>query len=143
MKQALIFLLLCVPTSIFAQCTECNSFEAALKKPEMVKSIIINSHVNKIVVDSVPSFIGQFVNLEILYLTDQPITHIPPSIGQLTKLKELSFASCQLTQLPDAVFTLKNLRELILFTNPFSEGYKAQLKKKVKALMPKTQLLID
>lgn len=68
----------------------------------MVKSIIINSHVNKIVVDSVPSF-----------------------IGQLTKLKELSFASCQLTQLPDAVFTLKNLRELILFTNPFSERYKA------------------
>lgn len=143
MKQTLIILLLFIPAAIFAQCTECNSFEAALKKPEMVKSIIINSHVNKIVVDSVPSFIVKFVNLEVLYLTDQPIGHIPASIGQLTKLKELSFASCQLTSLPDAIFTLKNLRELILFTNPFPERYKAELKKKVKTLMPKTQLLID
>jgi hypothetical protein len=143
MKQLLLFALFCPPAWGHAQCVECSSFAEALKNPLQVKSIIINSNVNKTTVRQVPAYIDTFVNLEILYLTDQPITHIPPAIGRLPKLKELSFAGCRLTKIPDAVFALGSLKELILLNNPFASSYKTALRKKTKSLMPNTMLLLD
>jgi Leucine-rich repeat (LRR) protein len=143
MKLPLFLLTLVLSINVFGQCTKCNSFDEALRKPEAVKSIIINSYMHGITLDSVPSFIEKFTGLEGLYLTDQNISAIPAEVGKLTKLKELSFGGCQLTEVPDFIFELKNLKELILFSNPFSEEYKEALKKKCAEKLPNTVLMIE
>lgn len=127
----------------FSQCEDCNSFKEAIKKPEMVKSIIMNGSITGNRLDSIPASIGLFINLEILYLTDQPIKTITPEMANLKKLKELSFGGCKLTTIPDFIFEMKNLKELILFDNPFTDEYKNTLKDRVKKEMPKTQLMLD
>ena len=143
MKQFLPALALLFAINSFGQCEDCNSFKEALKKPEMVKSLIINGSITGQRLDSIPASIASFTNLEILYLTDQPIKTITPGLANLEKLKELSFGGCKLTAVPDFIFEMKNLKELILFDNPFADQYKNALKNRVKKEMPKTQLMID
>ena len=143
MKHILSALALLFTINSFGQCEDCNSFKEALKKPEMVKSIIINGSITGNRLDSIPATIGSFTNLEILYLTDQPIKAITPELANLKKLKELSFGGCKLTMVPDFVLEMKNLKELILFDNAFTDEYKNALKDRVKTEMPKTVLMID
>ena len=143
MKLILFITLFFFSTQSFAQCTECTSFKEALKKPESVKSLIINGGISGEPLDSIPSSIGKLANLEILYLTDHNIKTIAPEIANLKKLKELSFGGNKLTEVPDFVFELKGLKELILFTNSFSESYKKTLQDKAKQNLPNTVLLID
>ena len=126
----------------FSQCVKCNSFEEAFKKPEMVKSIIINGNMHERLA-SIPAGIGKFVNLEFLYLTDQDIDTIPKEIENLKKLKELSFGGCQLRTIPECIFQLKNLKELVLFSNPFSPEYIQELQLKCLTELPNTKLLMD
>lgn len=140
MKQLFLISLLVFSLNGFAQCTECNSLPEALKKPEGVKSLIVNGYQHGRV-DSIPASIGLLVNCEILYLSDQPINRVPAAIGKLQKLKELSFGGCKLEKLPEEIFTLKNLKELILFDNAFSETYIKELEKRVAMELPKTKLM--
>ena len=134
--------LLCTINAL-GQCEDCTSFREAMKQPEMVKSIIINGSISGNRLDSIPSSIASFSNLEILYLTDHPIKTIIPEMAQLKSLKELSFGGCKLTAVPDFIFGLKNLKELILFDNAFTDEYKNILKDRVRKEMPKTTLLLD
>lgn len=143
MKHAFTLVALSCGINSYGQCEDCSSFQEALKKPEMVKSIIMNGSLAANRVDSIPRSIGSFTNLEILYLTDQPIKTIVPELANLKKLKELSFGGCKLTAVPDFIFELKNLKELILFDNAFTKAYITLLKDRVKKEMPKTTLMID
>ena len=127
----------------FTQCTECTSLKDALKKPETVKSLIINGGMSGQALDSIPGTIGLFTNLEFLYLTDHNIKTISPEIANLKKLKELSFGGNKLTEVPEFIFELKSLKELILLDNPFSDEYKTKLKERVKKDLPKTSLMLD
>ena len=143
MKYIFSLVALFLSISSFSQCEECSSFKEAIKKPEMVKSLIMNGSITGNRLDSIPASIALFTNLEILYLTDQPIKTIIPEMASLKNLKELSFGGCKLTTIPDFIFGLKNLKELILFDNPFTDEYKNVLKDRVKKEMPKTMLMLD
>ena len=143
MKRILSILALLFAMNSFGQCEDCSSFKEAEKKPEMVKSIIINGSITGNRLDSIPASIASFTNLEILYLTDQPIKTLTPELANLKRLKELSFGGCKLTTVPDFIFEMKNLKELILFDNAFTEEYKNALKDRVKKEMPKTVLMVD
>ncbi len=143
MKPILSVLALLLTINSFGQCEDCNSFREALKNPEMVKSVIINGSITGNRLDSIPAAIASLTNLEILYLTDQPIKTITPELANLKKLIELSFGGCKLTTVPGFIFELKNLKELILFDNPFTDEYKNILKDRVKKELPKTQLMLD
>ncbi|OYU80518.1 MAG: hypothetical protein CFE23_08490 [Flavobacterium sp. BFFFF1] len=138
---ALLFLLL--PVISFGQCVKCQSFEEADKDPEKVLSIKINPHTTDITLDEIPTAISKYTNLETLYLSDYGFTSVPKEIGSLSKLKSLSLAGNELETLPEEIFNLKALQELILFSNNFSDAYKAQLKKKLKEKLPNVKLLID
>jgi Leucine-rich repeat (LRR) protein len=143
MKYILSILIALCYVSAFAQCTECTSFEEALKNPEKVQTLSINSLVNDITLESVPASIGKFVNAEIIYLTDHTFTSVPKEIGNLTKLKELSLSGSPITSLPDEIFQLKNLKELILLNCDFSEAYKAEFKKRAEKELPSTDLMLN
>ena len=143
MKCILTLIMLFCALNSFSQCEDCSSFKEAIKKPEMVKSLIMNGSIAGNRLDSIPASFALFTNLEILYLTDQPIKTIIPEMASLKKLKELSFGGCKLTSIPDFIFELKNLKELILFDNPFTDEYKNALKDRVKKEMPKTTLMVD
>ncbi len=123
-------------------CVECSSFGDALVQPELVTSLIMNPNLNTRNLKSIPSSIGELVNLEILYLTEHTLSKVPKEIGNLKKLKELSLAGCQLKELPDEIFTLQNLDELLLFDNQFSKKYLKLLKKKFKKTMPNTKVFL-
>ncbi|MFK7904216.1 MAG: leucine-rich repeat domain-containing protein [Chitinophagales bacterium] len=124
-------------------CTKCSSFSDALVQPELVTSLIMNPNLNTPNLESIPSSIGELVNLEILYLTEHTLNEVPKEIGNLKKLKELSLAGCQLEALPDEIFTLQNLDELLLFDNQFSKKYLKKLKKSFKKAMPKTTVFLN
>jgi Leucine-rich repeat (LRR) protein len=143
MKALLLFIFSGCYLVTFAQCVDCNSFEEALKNPEQVKTLKINSLMQDITLDSVPVTIGRLVNVEILYLSDHNFSTVPKEIGNLTKLKELSFSGSKLTSLPDEIFQLKNLNELLLLNNSFTDEYKATLKERFKKELPATMLLIN
>lgn len=143
MKGFVLVLLTLLSLQNYGQCTECTSFDEALKDPEKVESLMINSWQHNVTLDSIPVSIAELVNIEVVYLSDHNISEIPTSIGKLKKLKELSFAGCQLKELPEEIYGLKNLRELILLNNQFSDEYIAEVKKRVKAEMPKTKVLIS
>lgn len=140
MKKLLLSIVCPFALNAYSQCADCNSFEEALKKPEIVKSITINPFLHKITLDSIPRSIESFINLEGLFLTDHNIHSIPDEVGKLSKLKELCFGGCKLTEIPDAIFSLKNLKELILFDNPFPDNYKKKLGEKLKKELPGTKI---
>ena len=127
----------------FGQCVDCTSIQEALKNPEMVKTLKINSWIHDTKLNSIPKSIDKLINVELIYLTDHDITKLPRSINKLSKLKELSLAGCKLESLPEEVFELKNLSLLILLYNKFSNESIITLQKKVKDKMPQTKLLIN
>lgn len=143
MKKAILIILAIWSQNGFGQCINCTSFEEALIKPEKVKSLKINPWQTDITLDSLPVSIGQFINAEIIYLSDHNFSSIPNEIGNLKKLKELSFAGCKLTEIPNEIFLLKNLKELILLDNQFSEEYVKLIKERLSKEMPRTRLLIS
>jgi Leucine-rich repeat (LRR) protein len=144
MKRMLFTLFLFPSLFSFGQCTDCSSYKKAIKKPEIVTSLILNSaYDDKITLTEFPDSIRAMKNLKILYLTDHELTDIPAFIGELKKLDELSFAGNKLTILPEEIFTLTNLKELILLSNPFSKEYTSYIKKQCREKMPGTKLLID
>jgi Leucine rich repeat len=142
MKKLVTFCLALFSISSFAQCVKCKSLEEAQKNVAMVKSIQINPYTGGELAE-IPSSIGDFVNLEELYLTDLELSTVPKEIGKLKNLKSLSLVGNSLKELPQELFELQNLEELILFSNEFSKSYKATLKNELKLKLPKTKLMID
>ncbi|MFX1501370.1 MAG: leucine-rich repeat domain-containing protein [Promethearchaeota archaeon] len=64
-----------------------------------------------------PTSIGNFENLEQLYLTENRLNHLPASLGALTTLKKLDLSDNHLINLPIEIGNLNNLRELFLNHN--------------------------
>jgi hypothetical protein len=143
MKTIAVLILSITTLQSYSQCSNCTSIEEALKDPQKVKTIKINPWQHKITLESLPNSIGEFVNAEVIYLSDHNISSIPNTIGNLQKLKELSFSGCQLTELPDELFSLKNLNELILLNNQFTQKYIIEVKKRFRKEMPNTKVLIS
>ena len=126
-----------------AQCSDCDSFEEALKDPRQVEELKMNgTMINAVPLDKIPDAIGEMVNLKILYLSDFNFTTIPPEIKNLKKVKEISFAGCKLTSLPDEIYELEKLREIILLGNDFSEETVQNIKMRFQKELPKTNVLI-
>jgi len=112
---------------------------------------------NKITV--LPEELGELVNMQLLYLSENELktipgeifemsnlikldlkknsfTNIPPEINRLKKLKVLYLAYNQLTSLPEQIGELTNLEELDLKENPIHQEERDRIRK----LLPKTQI---
>lgn len=68
-------------------------------------------------IETIPSEVFSFTNLEELVLDGNKISTVPPEIGNLTNLKILSLQYNQLKALPPEIGQLKNLEELRLQRN--------------------------
>lgn len=141
MKSFIFSLILLFSSSIYAQCVDCNSLEEALKDPTKVKTLKVNGYMHESM-EEIPPSIGELVNLEILYLTDQEFTAIPVEIGQLKNLKEISFSGTQITAVPEEIFGLTNLKEVLLMNTAMEDEYKKELKALFKEKLPKTMTMI-
>ena len=76
---------------------------------------VIRLYGNKI--DSIPDRIGEFVNLEKLYLGKNNIRYLPKSISKLKKLKILSIQYNDLVEIPSSIGGMENLEQLLLNNN--------------------------
>ena len=63
---------------------------------------------------SLPSQIGELINLKSLYLDDNQLTSLPVEIGQLKSLQYLSLYQNPMTKLPNEIGALENLQYLEL-----------------------------
>lgn len=72
---------------------------------------------NRCGLKTLPSSIGNFENLEALYLTENKLKYLPPSLGTLTALKKLDLSDNHLIELPYEIGNLKSLKELFLNHN--------------------------
>jgi len=64
-----------------------------------------------------PATIGDFKNLEELYLTENRLKYLPPSLGNLTNLKKIDLSDNHLIELPIEIGNLISLKELYLNHN--------------------------
>ena len=80
---------------------------------------VLYLHSNQLITGSIPSEIGQLVNLNLLELYSNQLTgSIPPEIGQLANLKGLYLLGNQLNgSIPPEIGQLANLEELHLYSN--------------------------
>jgi Leucine-rich repeat (LRR) protein len=67
-----------------------------------------------------PDSIGNFINLQQLYLNNNQLESVPDSIGNLINLQYLVLSSNKLKSVPDSIGNLINLVELHLGNNEFS-----------------------
>ncbi|MEM8611836.1 MAG: COR domain-containing protein [Cyanobacteria bacterium P01_H01_bin.105] len=65
----------------------------------------------------IPKELGQLANLKTLYLHENQLTTVPKELGQLTNLVELDLSVNQLTTVPKELGQLTNLIRLILYRN--------------------------
>jgi len=87
-----------------------------------VLSINCNDHKNyykeeTICLEVLPDFIGNFVNLRELNLSNNKLRTLPSTIGNLNNLRILDVSRNCLTALPDSIGNLKKLEELNLYHN--------------------------
>ncbi|MDM8522972.1 AAA family ATPase [Desulfococcaceae bacterium HSG8] len=66
---------------------------------------------------SLPSEIGNFINLQQLFVQNNKLTSLPSEIGNLKNLQILNLSGNQLASLPSAIGNLINLRQLMLLNN--------------------------
>ncbi|MFX1376813.1 MAG: leucine-rich repeat domain-containing protein [Promethearchaeota archaeon] len=78
---------------------------------------VISLCLNRCGLITLPFSIGNFKNLEELYLTENRLNSLPESIGNLTNLKLLNLSDNHLIRLPDEIGNLSNLKELHLNHN--------------------------
>lgn len=67
--------------------------------------------------DTLPSEVGNLINLEKLNLSDNHLTYLPCEIGKLTKLIYFELYGNNLTSLPDEFSNLIDLQKLSLYGN--------------------------
>ena len=90
-----------------------DSLEDALKDPAQHTKLDLQGQQHA----DLPPEIGNFENLEFLYLFGNRLKTFPPEIGKLKKLKGLYAPQNQLTSLPPQIGELENLMHLELYTN--------------------------
>ena len=90
-----------------------DSLEDALKNPAQRTKLDLQGQQHA----DLPSGIGDFNNLEFLYLFGNRLQTFPPEIGKLKKLKGLYAPQNQLTFLPPQIGELENLEHLELYAN--------------------------
>jgi Leucine-rich repeat (LRR) protein len=66
---------------------------------------------------TLPSEIGQLINLRELWCVGNQLTTLPSEIGQLINLRVLSCFENQLTRLPSEIYQLINLESLFICIN--------------------------
>ncbi|MFW9872982.1 MAG: leucine-rich repeat domain-containing protein [Candidatus Thorarchaeota archaeon] len=81
------------------------------------KGNVISLGLNRCGLLTLPFSIGNFKNLEELYLTENRLNNLPESIGNLTTLKLLNLSNNHLFKLPNEIGNLSNLKELHLNHN--------------------------
>ena len=64
-----------------------------------------------------PENLGQLINLQELYISDNKLIFLPESLGELTKLQILNLVGNQLTSFPESFRRLKSLQRLSLSYN--------------------------
>ncbi|GLT36142.1 hypothetical protein SLA2020_105440 [Shorea laevis] len=84
-----------------------------------LKSLVSLNLFSNLLVDLIPSFLGQLTSLTYLRLSLNSFSGcIPPEFGKLTNLTYLSISGCQLVcPLPPTLGHLRNLRYLNLYNN--------------------------
>ncbi len=141
LRTFLLFLLMVLSNfNISSQCKTCNSFNDALKDPEMVTAIKINSMQHDTVLKKMPDELKLFVNLKTLWLSSHEISKVNEVVCLLEKLESFSLADNKLTGLPDCVYEMKSLKELVLNDNLFSEKEKEAIKRKFALKHPDVKL---
>ena len=80
---------------------------------------LLNLHENGLAAGLLPPVLGQLVNLQSLFLSDNKFTgNIPPEIGQLSNLTYMDLSGNQLMgEIPSEIGQLSNLRNLLLYDN--------------------------
>jgi Leucine-rich repeat (LRR) protein len=68
-------------------------------------------------IKTLPDSIGNLINLQRLNLNNNQINTLPNSIGNLINLQNLDLSYNQITILPDSIGNLINLQELYLYNN--------------------------
>lgn len=124
MKNTL-FLLFLLPLFAFGQETENLKTEAeayleiekALEYPDTITELDFSG----CGLSYLPPEIGQFANLEKLWLQDNNLEELPPSIGNLRKLTQLKLTGNKLKALPKEFWRLSSLERLWLNNNSFSD----------------------
>jgi len=81
------------------------------------KNKIITLNLNSLEIDYLPERIGEFKDLEILFLHGNRLVTLPDSIGNLTNLRILELMSNNLVTLPENLGKLVNLNRLNLRFN--------------------------
>ncbi|MCP4107686.1 MAG: AAA family ATPase [Desulfobacteraceae bacterium] len=88
-------------------------------EPEQLNNVtILNLSNNKL--SSLPSSIGNFINLKQLIIQNNRLSLLPREIGNLKKLQILNLSNNQLTFLPPLVGNFINLKQLIIQNNRLS-----------------------
>jgi Leucine-rich repeat (LRR) protein len=68
-------------------------------------------------IKNIPKEIGKLIKLRHLYLSHNEIEDIPSEIGQLTNLEELNLSNNRIKVIPDGIKLLTNLKILNLHNN--------------------------
>jgi Leucine-rich repeat (LRR) protein len=93
-----------------------------INKETHIGFISLNNRINAIGFNrcglrKLPPSIGDFENLEELYLTENRLNILPPSLGNLKNLMKLDLSDNHLIELPNEIGNLINLKELYLNHN--------------------------
>lgn len=142
MKKALLIIFGFCSLSIFAQCKQCSSLEEAMKAPQEVIYLSLQSASQDGSMSQIPSDIGDLTNLRSLTLTNLSVNSLPTEIGDLKKLQMLTITGCELTKLPESFFSLELLGKVNLSNNKFSASYKQELKDRFSKAFPKARLIL-
>lgn len=90
-----------------------TNLKEALKHPEQVENLYLNSEGLTILGPEIKAFI----NLRTLSLANNMLTTLPPEIGLLTELRKIDLQENKITHLPPEILKLEQLEELDLSMN--------------------------
>jgi internalin A len=117
-RITLFFLLCLLALPLHAQ--EQTPYEIALERIEAARESGATELFLELWLTELPPEIGQLINLQVLYLSDNQLSALPPEIGQLVNLQELYLFGNQLTELPPEIGQLANLQVLEIYYNRLS-----------------------
>jgi hypothetical protein len=97
-----------------------KEFNEYTENPSMDVRHVIQLDLSYNNLTDIPECIGNFINLQVLYLHDNKLTTLPESICNLTNLEELCLAFNKLTTLPESIGNLINLKISNFYNNKLS-----------------------
>lgn len=93
-----------------------NLFPSYLRGCHLTKLELVASRI-----ETLPAWIGEFTELNFLYLSDNRIKEIPESIGKLVELTVLGLEGNLLASLPKEITQLTKISDLTLYANVLTE----------------------